>query len=111
MQWYLAVLKKYTVFTGRARRQEFWMFFLFNVIISVVLSVVASFAKGLAILSVIYSLAVLLPGIAVAIRRMHDTDRSGWWLFVPIVPIVFALTAGTSGENKFGADPKAVAQQ
>lgn len=107
MNWYLVVLKKYAEFNGRARRQEYWMFFLFNVIISFALSFLLGRIKGLNLLPSLYSLAVLIPGIAVAVRRMHDTNHSGWWVLVPIVNLVFACTGGTVGENRFGPDPKA----
>ena len=112
MNWYLDVLKKYAVFSGRARRKEYWMFFLFNVIAAFVIGFIAG-VLGLAndgggnILSSLYSLAVLLPSLGVAIRRMHDTNHSGWWLLVPIVNLVFTLTEGTKGDNKYGSDPKA----
>jgi len=99
MNWYLDVLKKYAVFNGRARRKEYWMFFLFNLIIVFVLSfiegMVNSSNNGQSILAGIYNLAVLVPSIAVGVRRMHDTDHSGWWLLFPIVNLVFALTEGT----------------
>lgn len=111
MDWYLAVLKKYAVFTGRARRKEYWMFFLFNTIIGVVLGLVEGVLGNGAemdrsILASIYQLAVMIPSIAVSVRRMHDTDHSGWWLLVPIVNFVFCCTEGTKGDNRFGSDPK-----
>src|SRR4051795_1354498 len=81
MQWYLSVVKNYTGFQGRARRKEYWMFALINVIISIILSFVEKGAHIAPILTSIYSLAVLLPSIAVGMRRLHDTGRSGWWLF------------------------------
>ncbi len=126
MQWYLKALKQYADFGGRARRTEFWMFVLVNVIISIVLGIVdaatgtadayavggmASFSPG--ILGSIYALAVLIPSIAVTVRRLHDTDRSGWWFFIQLIPIVggivllvFTCLEGTRGPNRFGADPK-----
>jgi uncharacterized membrane protein YhaH (DUF805 family) len=113
MNWYLAVLKKYATFDGRARRTEYWMFFLFNMIFAFVLSFLDA-ALGLAKdmgsygpLYGLYALAVLLPGIAVGVRRMHDTDRSGWWLLVPIANLVFLVSEGTRGPNQYGPDPKA----
>ena len=120
MNWYLDVLKKYAVFTGRARRKEFWMFVLFNIIISVVLGfvdgLVGTKMYGVGMLGSIYSLAVLIPGIAVAVRRLHDTDRSGLWLLTLLIPvaqlvfaivlIVFYASEGTRGSNRFGSDPK-----
>ncbi len=89
MNYYTDVLKQYAVFTGRARRKEYWMFMLINVLISILINFVA-IKVGLPILGTIYSLAVLVPGIAVGVRRMHDTDHSGWWLILPIVNLVFA---------------------
>lgn len=116
MNWYLEVLKKYAVFNGRARRAEYWWFFLFSVIISIVLSVIDSFITGpqsIGILGLIYSLAVLIPSIAVGIRRLHDTGRSGWWLLISFVPligaivlIVFFVLDSQPGENQYGPNPK-----
>jgi uncharacterized membrane protein YhaH (DUF805 family) len=122
MQWYIDVLKKYTVFTGRARRKEYWMFVLFNVIASIIVGILdrilgLDFGSGSGSsggwLSTIYSLAVLLPSIAVAIRRMHDTNRSGWWILINLIPcvgwiwfIVLAAQEGTAGDNQYGPDPK-----
>ena len=114
MNWYLDVLKKYAVFSGRARRKEYWMFFLFNIIIAIVLGFIEGLIgttasqNGQSILGSIYQLAILIPSIAVGVRRMHDTDHSGWWLLFPIVNLVFALTEGTKGDNKYGTDPKAI---
>jgi uncharacterized membrane protein YhaH (DUF805 family) len=120
MQWYMDVLRQYAVFTGRARRTEYWMFTLFSVIIALVLAVL-DYALGLSfmpggtgLLGLLYSLAVLLPSLGVSIRRLHDTGRSGWWLLIALVPlvggivlIVFLATAGTVGSNSYGPDPKA----
>ncbi|MDX2968810.1 DUF805 domain-containing protein [Kribbella solani] len=121
MQWYIDVLKKYAVFTGRARRKEYWMFVLFSTIISIILSTLdrilgldftSSNSGGW--LQTIYSLAILLPGIGVAIRRMHDTGRSGWWILINLIPcvgfiwfIVLAAQEGNAGDNQYGPDPKA----
>ena len=107
MGWYIAVLKKYAVFSGRARRKEYWTFILFNLLVAFVLGFVEGLAGGPGILASLYSLAVLIPSIAVGVRRMHDTDHSGWWLLLPIVNLVFAVTEGTRGDNRFGSDPKA----
>ncbi len=119
MHWYLDVLKNYVGFSGRARRKEYWMFFLFNVIIAFVLGLVDGMAglaneSGLGLLGGLYALAVLLPSIAVGIRRLHDTDKSGWWLLIAFIPLlgaivllVFFAIEGTRGENRFGPDPKA----
>jgi len=113
MQWYLDVLKKYAVFSGRARRQEYWMFALFNIVISIVLSIIGS-VLDLGILSIIYSLAVLLPSLGVSVRRLHDTGKSGWWILIALIPlagviilIVFLATEGKREPNAYGPDPKA----
>jgi uncharacterized membrane protein YhaH (DUF805 family) len=127
MNYYLSVLKKYAVFSGRARRAEYWYFTLFNIIASLILGVVDA-ALGLAVgLGLVYSLAVLLPSLGVTIRRLHDIGKTGWWLLLPlvgvpvmfveptlgvvvvsiasIVLVVFAILAGQKGENKYGPDP------
>ena len=106
MNYYLKVLQNYATFSGRARRSEYWYFFLFNVIISFILGFVGGM-MGSTILSNIYSLAVLIPGIAVGVRRMHDVGKSGWFLLIPIYNLILALTEGTKGDNEYGADPKA----
>ena len=110
MKWYLRVLKKYAVFRGRASRTEYWMFFLFNIIavfllafIEGLLGVATNTDQG--VLLSIYQLAVLFPSVAVGWRRMHDTDRSGWWVIVPIVSLIFLVGEGTKGDNKFGPNP------
>jgi uncharacterized membrane protein YhaH (DUF805 family) len=116
--WKKVVLENYLNFTGRARRAEFWWYFLANLIISVVLNIIdAAIGSGSGfyggILTGLYGLAVLLPGLAVGIRRLHDTDKSGWWLllvFIPIVGIivliVFWATDGTRGTNAYGVSEK-----
>jgi uncharacterized membrane protein YhaH (DUF805 family) len=106
MNYYLNVLQNYATFSGRARRSEYWYFFLFNVIISFVLGFVGV-SMGTTILSNIYSLAVLIPGIAVGVRRMHDVGKSGWFILVPIYNLILACTDGENGDNEYGADPKA----
>jgi uncharacterized membrane protein YhaH (DUF805 family) len=119
VNWYLEVLKKYTVFTGRARRKEYWFFVLFNVLILVLLVVVDGLLgtlneeAGVGLFSGLYSLAVLIPGIAVLVRRLHDIDRTGWWALIGLVPfvggivlLVLAALDSTPGENRFGPNPK-----
>ncbi len=114
MNWFVAVLKKYAVFEGRARRKEYWMFFLFNILIAIGLAIVEGIVGSPGILGGIYALALLLPGIAVTVRRLHDTERSGWWILIGFVPLVgfivllvFMCLDGSGGPNKFGPDPKA----
>ncbi|MDC1186559.1 DUF805 domain-containing protein [Crocinitomicaceae bacterium] len=106
MNYYLKVLQNYATFSGRARRSEYWYFVLFNMIISVVLGIVGGMI-GVSMLSNIYSYAVLLPSIAVGVRRMHDVGKSGWFLLIPIYNLILACTDGIKGENEYGADPKA----
>ena len=105
--WYVEVLKKYAVFEGRARREEFWMFALVNFIISVVLHLISPFLGG------IYNLAVLLPSLGVGARRLHDTGRSGWLLLIGLIPligiivlIVFWVQDSQPGANAHGPNPK-----
>jgi uncharacterized membrane protein YhaH (DUF805 family) len=115
LHWYLKVLKQYAVFSGRARREEYWMFLLFNIIIDLVLGGIEGLAGGPGILGIIYSLAVLIPSIAVSVRRLHDTDRSGWWLLIGLIPLigaivllVFMVQDSQPGENQYGPNPKTV---
>ena len=116
MEWYLVVLKKYAVFSGRARRKEYWMFFLFNIIIAFSLGFIEGLLGSPGVIGMIYSLAVLIPGIAVSVRRLHDTGRSGWWLLIALIPLigsivllVFMVQEGKDEENDFGENPKLVA--
>ena len=110
MNYYLTVLKKYAVFSGRARRSEYWMFFLFNFLAIIILSIVGGIIGDKGILSGVYQVGVLIPSIAVGVRRMHDTDHRGWWLLLPIVNFIFAVTDGDRCENRFGPDPKAIVE-
>jgi len=119
MHWYIDVLKKYAVFHGRARRKEYWMFVLINWIITLILNIIERAANlasptGTGPLVGLYSLAVFLPALGVAIRRLHDTNRSGWWVLLALIPlvgwiwlIVLLALPGTQGPNKHGPDPKA----
>ena len=107
MNEYLEVVKKYAVFDGRARRREYWMFTLFNVIISVILSIVGTQIDFI-FLGNIYSLAVLLPSIGVAIRRMHDVGKSGWFCLIPFYNIYLACIDSDNGQNEYGPNPKGI---
>lgn len=114
MEWYLAALKKYAVFKGRARRSEYWYFVLFNFLILLVLGFVdgalnlTAEDSGFGLLSGIYNLAVVIPSLAVGVRRLHDTGRSGWWLLISLVPIigtilliVFFIGESQPGKNQY----------
>ncbi len=101
----MKVLQNYATFSGRARRSEYWYFVLFNVIISFALAFAGN-AIGIQGIDSIYSLAVLIPSIAVGVRRMHDVGKSGWFLLIPIYNLILAITPGTVGDNEYGADPK-----
>ncbi|QDU07706.1 DUF805 domain-containing protein [Gimesia aquarii] len=117
MNWYLEVLKKYAEFNGRARRMEYWMFTLFNFIIAFVLNMLVGFVGEpmLVALPALYGLFVFIPGIAVTVRRLHDTGRSGWWILIVFVPLigglvllVFMIIEGEAGDNAYGSNPKVV---
>jgi uncharacterized membrane protein YhaH (DUF805 family) len=119
MSWFVEALKKYAVFSGRSRRKEYWFFVLYVVIISIVLSAIDTIigaynvSTGVGLLSGIFGLAVLIPSIAVSVRRLHDTDRSGWWILLGLIPIighiiliVFYVENSTPGTNRYGPNPK-----
>ena len=117
MNWYIDVLKKYAVFSGRASRKEYWMFTLFSVVICVLLRLIELAIGGeveeAEILVGIYSLGIVIPSIAVTVRRLHDTGRSGWWVPIGIVPIigtivlvVFTVQGSQQGDNQHGPNPK-----
>ncbi|HEK2896279.1 DUF805 domain-containing protein [Proteus terrae] len=127
MNWYLEVIKNnYANFSGRARRKEYWMFTLVNTIIITVLYAIlissvdmytgemSSLGSIAGIIIGIYSLAIIVPSLAVTIRRFHDQDKSGWMFLLAFIPavgglivFVFMCLEGTKGDNRFGPDPKA----
>jgi uncharacterized membrane protein YhaH (DUF805 family) len=115
VQWYRAVLKNYAGFSGRARRTEYWMFALVNFVVTLLLYVltVATHSSFFLVLVFLYGLAVLLPSLAVLVRRLHDIGMSGWWILIGFVPFVggialfvFTLLPGNQGPNRYGDDPK-----
>ena len=114
MNYYLDVLKNhYADFNGRARRKEYWMFTLGNLIVAVVIGVVAGLIKFPLLVS-LYGLAVLVPGLAVCVRRLHDIGKSGWWVLIGLVPVIGGILLlvlmcldGEPKENQWGANPKA----
>ncbi len=123
MEWYIRVWQRYAEFSGRSRRREYWMFTLIHSVIILVLCIgIVGFglskqpvvgATSSLLLSA-YALAALVPSLAVAVRRLHDIDKSGWWILIGLVPVVggiillvFAILDGTQGDNQYGPDPKA----
>lgn len=120
MEWYLKVVRdNYANFEGRARRQEYWMFVLFNLLFIIAIAVVSGilagiFESGIFMgLYIIYVLGVFIPSLAVAVRRLHDTNKSGWYYLVSLIPliggiwlIVLLATEGDVGPNNYGPDPK-----
>lgn len=119
MKWYLKVLNQYADFKGRARRKEYWMFSLFNLILAIVVMTLDTIfgitieGLGYGPLYGLYVLATLIPGLAVSVRRLHDIGKSGWMLLIVFIPligiiwlIVLAATDGTPGENNYGGNPK-----
>lgn len=137
MKWYIHCIKNYANFKGRARRKEFWMFILFNIIFGIAISILdrilgtvytidysemyrniegfnnMNFTYSFGYLYLLYNLIIILPALAVAIRRLHDVGKSGWWYFISFIPfigfiwfIVLMCTAGNTYENEYGPDPK-----
>lgn len=113
MEWYKeAVLNKYARFDGRAHRTEYWMFFLVNLLIYAGVGLVETLVGIWGIFSTLYSLAVLIPSIAAAVRRLHDTGRSGWWVLVALLPVVGVIALlillaleSEPGPNAYGEGP------
>ena len=121
MSWYLKALKNYVGFSGRARRREYWFFTLFSLLMTIALSILDLIIFNLSSETVLgmftgaYALAVFIPTLAVAFRRLHDTGKSGWWLLINLVPgigtfvfFVLLLLDSQPGENQWGPSPKAV---
>ncbi len=119
MNWYLQVLQKYAVFSGRARRKEYWYFTLFNFLIGMSLALLDSVTGlfdpeiGVGLFGGIYTLVIFLPSFAVLFRRLHDTGRSGWWWLIIFIPVlgaitllVFVLFDSDPNENEYGPNPK-----
>ncbi|MBC7195893.1 MAG: DUF805 domain-containing protein [Deferribacterales bacterium] len=121
MNWYLKCLKQYAVFSGRARRKEYWMFTLFNIIFAIVAMIIdnvvgtASPELGYGVFYSLYGLATFIPGLAVSVRRLHDVGKSGWMILIALIPLIGAIwllvlmvTDSNPGENKYGQNPKEV---
>lgn len=113
MNYYTQVLSKYAEFNGRARRSEYWYFVLINIVISIVIYLVDAGIGSFGALGIIYSLGILIPSLAVGVRRLHDTGRSGWYLLLAFIPIIGAIILlvlmaqdSVAGENEYGQYPK-----
>jgi uncharacterized membrane protein YhaH (DUF805 family) len=111
MEYFIGALKQYATFTGRATRQEYWMFILFYVIFYVVLAVIDG-ALNMMLLTTIFSVVLLVPSISVAARRLHDTGRTGWWQLIGLIPLIgiiiliVFLAQDSHGDNEYGVNPK-----
>lgn len=119
MNWYVDVLRKYAVFSGRARRKEYWFFVLFNLLIVAGLTLVDMFVgtydpiREIGLLSGLYGIGVILPSVAVGARRLHDSGRTAWWLLIGLVPVIGAIVLliffvldSQLGDNEYGPNPK-----
>ena len=111
------ITNHYADFNGRARRKEYWMFVLFNMIVSIVLVMVMGLIseKAASAINIIYSLALLLPGLSLGVRRLHDTGKSGWFMLIGLIPLVGAIillvffcTDSQPGSNEYGPNPKGI---
>jgi len=124
MEWYLLALKRYAEFNGRSRRKEYWIYTLYNIVIYMVLYL-AGFVTLLRSsiymvffgLAFVYALAVLVPSLSVCVRRLHDIDKSGWFILIGLIPavggiilLVLLCLDGTPGDNRYGPSPKAIVQ-
>ncbi|QBR93557.1 DUF805 domain-containing protein [Nocardioides euryhalodurans] len=112
-------LSKYVVFSGRARRSEYWWFVLFNILVGIVAAILdavlgTGYDSGSGLIASLVSLALLLPNIAVAIRRLHDTSRTGWWILIGLIPIIGWIillvfyVQDSHADNDYGPNPKAL---
>jgi uncharacterized membrane protein YhaH (DUF805 family) len=118
MEWYLKVVKNYVGFSGRAQRKEYWMFVLISALIVLGIDIIGPVLLGATLadlVSGLYSLGILLPSLAVGVRRLHDSGRSGWWLLIIFVPIIgilvlifFLVQDSEAGQNAYGPNPKGV---
>lgn len=122
MQWYVRAFRRYGVFSGRAYRQELWLFILWSMVFSLLLSIIDRAADlividddpfQIGICQLVYLIVTFVPTIALTCRRLHDTGRSGWWQVISVIPIVGLIvmivwfaTPGTTGPNQYGPDPR-----
>lgn len=120
MNEFMAVIKNYAGFSGRAGRREYWMFYLVYLVIYVALAIASAVLPGtlgsaFGILVLVFAVGLLVPSIAVGIRRLHDSDRSGWWLLIVLIPVIgifwllyLMIIEGTPESNRFGSSPVAL---
>ncbi|OCG14837.1 MULTISPECIES: DUF805 domain-containing protein [unclassified Gilliamella] len=122
MNWFIdCITKNYANFNGRARRKEYWMYVLFNCLLGIALNFIAlifgsishSLLSVMVFVQCIISLALIIPGLAVTVRRLHDINKSGWWILIGLIPLigaivlfVFACLDSTPGSNQYGENPK-----
>lgn len=120
MNWYLKAFANYATFSGRARRREYWTFALINaaILTALLIAIMTTGSEGhppliFSIVYGVFALLILLPSVTVMVRRLHDTDRSGWWFWISLVPaiggivlLVFTLLEGSPGSNQYGPSPK-----
>ncbi len=117
--WYYKVILNYTNFNGRARRQEYWYFTLVNVLVNLVMGIIDRVIGSVmqmdnfGFFSVIYALFIMIPSIAVTVRRLHDSGRTGWWALIAFVPVIgilvllyFLIQDSEEGSNQYGVSPK-----
>ena len=125
MSWFVGAVKKYAVFAGRARRKEFWFFYLFYVIFALAAAIVDAVlgteysvaeTASIGLFSSVFVIAMMLPTFAVLARRLHDIGRSGWWILIGLIPIIgaivlliFTVRDSQEGGNRFGPNPKEAA--
>jgi uncharacterized membrane protein YhaH (DUF805 family) len=113
LEWYKKVFENYSNFNGRARRSEYWYFTLMQFLIYCALCILALITPFILIVAGLYALASIIPSLAVAVRRMHDQDKTGWMILVSLIPLIGGIwflillcTEGTRGDNQYGPDPK-----
>ena len=112
MEWYIKVLENYANFEGRARRMEYWMFVLINFFITIGIGLISGLLGFGEFLGTLYGLAIFIPSLAVSVRRLHDSGRTGWWILLFLIPvlgtiilIIFFCFEGEKGSNQYGPDP------
>jgi len=115
MEWFLKAFKQYAEFKGRARRKEYWMFWLFNYLFTLIIFIVETSYSDNFKITILFSLLMFLPSLAVTVRRLHDVDKSGWFVLINLIPLIgqiwlllLLITDSTIGTNKYGENPKGI---